>query len=182
MPNDNLNGLSGKALDDLFLSPLGLDRNNTWLCDLLPESRLNPGQKKAIERQYQTLIDSYNLPVPTIPEFSKKELNSAKRRNEILRELKQSQAEILILLGDEPIKWFLNHFDKRFSKLADFGNSPDDYGQKHTIEIDKTIYQVIPLCHPRQAGRLGVSSSKWRNLHEMWVKRQKEQSVNNNLF
>lgn len=37
----HLNGPSGKALDDLFLAPLGIDRTDAWLCDLLPLSRKN---------------------------------------------------------------------------------------------------------------------------------------------
>ena len=44
----NLNGPSGNALDDLFLSPLGITRDDAWLCDLVPHSCLNQKQKKAI--------------------------------------------------------------------------------------------------------------------------------------
>ena len=36
----NLNGPSGNALDDLFLSPLGITRDDAWLCDLVPHSCL----------------------------------------------------------------------------------------------------------------------------------------------
>ena len=49
----NLNGPSGIALDQLFLEPLKLSRNDAWLCDLVPHSCMNPGQKKAIEREIQ---------------------------------------------------------------------------------------------------------------------------------
>ena len=42
--NKNLNGPSGVALNDLFLKPLGHSREQAWLCDLLPESRVNPNQ------------------------------------------------------------------------------------------------------------------------------------------
>jgi hypothetical protein len=50
LPNRNLNGPSGKTLDELYLKSLGLTRNETWLCDILPETRLNPHQVKAIKR------------------------------------------------------------------------------------------------------------------------------------
>jgi hypothetical protein len=33
------------------------------------------------------------------------------------------------------------------------------------------LMKVIPLCHPRQAGRLGKSNEKWAKLHEDWESR-----------
>jgi len=47
--NENFNGPSGKVLDNLYLKPLGYSREDAWLCDLLPYSRINPNQQKAIE-------------------------------------------------------------------------------------------------------------------------------------
>ncbi len=166
-----LNGPSGKVLDELFLNPLGFSREDTWLCDLLPESRVNENQAKAISKHYtKEIIDKYNLPQASIPNFDKKELNSSQRRNEILQELEESNADTIILLGDLPIKWFLNYFDNRYSKLSQFGDTKESYGKEHSIIINNKTYKVIPLCHPRQAGRLGRASMKWGELHDNWVK------------
>jgi hypothetical protein len=105
-----LNGPSGRALDELYLRPLGIDRNETWLCDMLPESRVNPQQKKVIKTHYLPFALQQKLPSSTIPKFNAAELDSEKRRVGILNELKQSQADMLILLGDLPIKWFLKYY------------------------------------------------------------------------
>ncbi len=166
-----LNGPSGRALDELFLTPLGLNRNTIWLCDLLPYSRVNKNQYKAIRDNYTAdLIKKYKLTPATIPPFEKEELNSPSRRAEILQELEESKAETLILLGDQPIYWFLRFFDKKYSRLSQFGETTETYGKPHQMSINGRVYNVIPLCHPRQAGRLGSSSSKWGILHEGWVK------------
>ena len=109
LPNVNLNGPSGRALDELYLKPLSLTRKDAWLCDMIPETRLNPHQKNAINRTYKLLKKTYNLPKVTVPEFRQGELDSAHRRQEILKELFKSQADTLLLLGDLPIKWFLNY-------------------------------------------------------------------------
>ena len=63
VPNDNnLNGPSGRALDKLFLKPLGLDRKMAWLADLLPFSRVNENQQRAIKKHYtQDIISKFNL-------------------------------------------------------------------------------------------------------------------------
>ena len=170
--NKNLNGPSGKALDDLFLQPLGYSRAQAWLCDLLPESRVNPNQKKAVE-YYNELIKStnHNLPEATIPDFDVYELkkNALHRKDEIVAELEASGASTIILLGDLPIRWFLHFFDDR-TKLSDFGYSQETYGQRHDISINGSDYSVIPLCHPRNAARLGTHTSNWAEWHETWIR------------
>ena len=168
--NKNLNGPSGIALDDLFLKPLGYSRKQAWLCDLLPESRVNPNQQKAVN-MYNDIAVKHGLPLSTIPEFREDEImeNVAKRHLEILSELENSGANTIILLGDLPIRWFLHFFDKR-TKLSQFGNSQDTYGLRHDIVINNKSYSVIPLCHPRNAARLGAFSKTWAELHDEWVK------------
>lgn len=169
--NNMLNGPSGRALDSLFLEPLGYDRNEAWLCDLLPESRVNEKQRAAIENHYsKTIIKEFGLSKANIPDFDKAELNLQTRRDEILEELADSKAENLVLLGDLPIKWFLRFHDKRFSRLAQFGETEATYGRQHEIKINNKAYNVISLCHPRQAGRLGNSNAKWGKLHDSWVR------------
>jgi hypothetical protein len=175
IPTDHkLNGPSGRALDDLYLKPLGQNRETTWLCDLLPYSRVNVNQWNAIHNHYTNdIIEKFNLKPASIPNFDKKELNSRIRRDEILQELEMSNVETLILLGDLPICWFLRFFEKKYSSLSQFGDTPETYGKEHEIRINNHIYNVIPLCHPRQADRLGFSTTKWGDLHDYWITKLK---------
>jgi hypothetical protein len=161
------NGPSGIALDKLILHPLGIDRNNTWLCDLVPHSCVNPGQRMAIEREYLPLTQRYQLPTSSVPPLPKP-LVDDKRIDEIVSELMESKASKMILLGDLPIKWFLRHFDKRWHKLSDF----EPYGQIHHVRILDMEISVLPLAHPRQIARLGRSSSHWYKQHQLWVEQK----------
>ena len=171
--DERFNGPSGKVLDESYLQPLGYQREDAWLCDLLPYSRVNPNQKKAIETNYKPLMEGFTLPETTIPEFNPSELKNQSRLDEILAELKQSQADTIILLGDLPIKYFLSHFSK-FKRLSDFGKELDDfgklvtYGNPYKIEIQGKAYKIIPLAHPRQVGKLGSSNSEWYEHHKYW--------------
>jgi uracil-DNA glycosylase len=162
------NGPSGKALDDCILEPLGLTRSAAWLCDLVPHSCRNPGQEKAIERVYAPAALVHKLAaatVPTLPSI----LADETRRNEILAELEASQASTLILLGDEPIKWFLSHFGTPHKRLIGFGQTPETYGRLHPIPIAGRDIDVLPLVHPRQAARLGSHSPVWHQAHTYWM-------------
>jgi len=177
IPADNrFNGPSGIALDELFLKPLGYTREDVWLCDLIPYSRINANQQKAIEKHYNPLIKKFNLPECTIPKFSAAELNNPQRVNEIVDELEKSQAEKIILFGDLPIKHFLSCFSD-YKKLSDFGSTINDYGKEHPVTIRNKTYKVIPLVHPRQAAALGRSILDWKKLHDEWIINQ--QNSNN---
>jgi len=180
-PGKNLNGPSGRTLDEKILSPLGLTRKDAWLCDLLPESRVNENQQKAIKKHYTPdIIKQFNLSPATVPVFNKNELDSKLRRKEILDELEQSQADTLILLGDLPVYWFLRFYSNITDyTLSGFGETNDTYGKPHELMINGKLYHVIALCHPRQSGRLGTSSSKWRLLHEGWISANAQQAYEN---
>jgi hypothetical protein len=84
----NLNGHSGIVLDSHFLNPLGHGRNDAWLCDLVPHSCVNDGQAKAIQREYEPLIQEHNLTRPTVPQVPTCLADDA-RQLSILNELLQ---------------------------------------------------------------------------------------------
>lgn len=168
IPADSqFNGPSGRVLDEHILAPLGYSRKDVWLCDLLPESRMNPGQKKAIEERYNPLIEKFGLnlvtikPIPTI-------FCDDTRILEIKKEIKTSQANTIILLGDLPIKQFLKKVtDIDFVNLKEY-DQKYGYGKSVNISIDGKEYNVLPLAHPRQIGALGSHSETWYNKHQNW--------------
>lgn len=169
-PDKSFNGPSGLALDNLILNPLELERDQAWLCDLVPHSCVNLGQQLAIEREYVPLKDKFNFPDPSVPSVPRK-LSDEKRCNQILGEIIESRADILILLGDKPIQWFLKFFDYRWKRLSDFGQTEELYGHLHDTRIDNFDIKILPLAHPRQIAKLGKSSEIWYEAHQNWLKK-----------
>lgn len=163
------NGPSGLPLDKYFLTPLGLDRSKAWLSDLVPHSCMNPSQKKAIQESYEPLVGNALLPAVSWPSVPSS-LADETRCKEILAEIVDSGAHVVMLLGDEPIKWFLNHFDDRWTKVAHFGKTATEYGRLHSCQLQDLKIDVLPLVHPRQAAGLGHCDPEWRSLHDAWVK------------
>jgi uracil-DNA glycosylase len=161
-----LNGPSGKALDDLFLKPRGLSRADAWLCDLVPHSCRNDKQALALQREYDPLQESLGLPCydwPKLPD----ELADSSRRAAIERELLDSGAETVITLGDQPLMWFMKHYGGKTS-LSAYGTGAD-YGRLHPFMLAGKKLHLRPLVHPRQAARLGSHSAEWANLHHAWI-------------
>ena len=166
----NLNGPSAKVLDEHILKPLGFKRSDAWLCDLLPETRINDNQMKVIKEEYNPKIDEFGLNKVNIPErgdvFADKE-----RCNEILRELEESDARLLVLLGDIPIKQFLNVVaDVPYSSLQEYVDLYG-YGKPTDVTIQGRTIKVLPLAHPRQIGGLGFHSKNWHKMHQDWEKK-----------
>jgi len=163
------NGSSGRALDELYLAPLGFSRTDAWLCDLVPHSFMNEKQSRAIKTHYIPIRGMFNLPTASIPE-EPSVLIGDNRRLEIISELEESQAEIIILLGDKPVKWFLSYVSDCYKTwLSEFGKDTETYGLLHSVIINGKVYQVLPLAHVRQGGALGTHNDDWNQLHNNWV-------------
>ena len=162
-----LNGPSAKVLDEHILAPLGYTRREAWLCDLLPETRLNPSQVKALRDKYEPLREAYNLNDVTIPTRPSR-FCDINRSREITEELMESQAPLLVLLGDIPIQEYLNRVAQvPFSTLQEYVDLRG-YGNPTTVTIGGRAIQVLPLAHPRQIGALGAHSEKWCAMHARW--------------
>jgi hypothetical protein len=163
----HLNGPSAKVLDEHILGALGYTRKDAWLCDLLPETRINNGQAKVIEKEYNPLIEKYGLNEVTIPKRPTV-FCDAQRCKEIIAELKESKAGLLILLGDIPIVQFLTRAaEVPYKSLQEYVEQYG-YGTITTATVDGHTINVLPLAHPRQIGALGAHSEKWNKLHQSW--------------
>jgi hypothetical protein len=166
----NMNGPSGRALDEHFLEPLGFRRAHAWLCDLVPHTCLNPSQARALAREYAPRAERFALPTVDLPPVPTTFADQS-RREAVLQELVESGAETIVLLGDQPVRHWLHELAAPWRSLADFGDSDDQYGRTHAVTIAGKRYGVLPLAHPRQVAALGQHSPKWRARHEAWRQR-----------
>ena len=164
----HLNGPSAKVLDEHILAPLGFTRKDAWLCDLLPETRLNPSQVKALKEKYEPKMKAFGLNEVTIPKRPNVFCDK-KRCEEIIAEIEESKADMVVLLGDIPIKQFLNVVAEiDYNSLLEY-KKQYGYGTSTETLINGKSYKILPLAHPRQIGALGSHSEDWCNEHKKWV-------------
>ncbi len=162
------NGPSGRSLDADFLAPLRVTRADAWLCDLVPHTCLNDAQEAALERSYVGVARKHRLPAVKLPGVPTTFADDA-RRKEISGEVREAQPDVIVALGDQPLRWWARHVAGTHGTLAAFGEAPETYGRLHGIEIDGRAIKLLPLAHPRQVGGLGTHSGAWRKLHRHWV-------------
>lgn len=160
-----LNGPAGAALDELFLRPLGLSRDDAWLCELVPHSCMNDKQAAALHREYDPVRESLGLPIYDWPHLPRV-LADTRRRAEVEQELLDSEAEIVVTLGDEPLKWFVGHYGAE-SDLLSYGREAGEYGRFHPLVVGGRKLVLLPLAHPRQVA--GGHASGWLGVHRRWA-------------
>jgi hypothetical protein len=163
------NGPSGRALDDSYLNPLGLDRDQVWLSDMVPHTLSNEGQQGAIRKHYEPLQQRFGLSKSTVPLEPRdaagwKDLVEVDR---LVHELEQSRADTIISLGNRVILYFLNHVcATRILQLT-----PEHYGSLAQPVIRGRKYQVICLAHMRVTRIRPIDH--WRVIHDDWIARNR---------
>ena len=169
-----VNGPAAKVLEENILEPLGFTRDDAWLCDCLPEARLFPTEYKEIYDKYNPLIREYDLNDVTIRKrpvvFCDKY-----RAEEIVDELMESEAELLILLGDITIGQFLNKVARvPYKSLQDYDEEVG-YGVRTEVTIRGKQIEILPLAHPRQIGVFGAYHEIWHRKHTEWEEKLREE-------
>ncbi|GMO11303.1 MAG: hypothetical protein Ta2D_13530 [Rickettsiales bacterium] len=164
-----LNGESGKCLDLHYLNPLDYERKDAWLCDLIPYSRINQGQKNAIERLGLTTT------IPNAPasnaDYKKQmtDITSTKTYNyridEIKKELFDSGAKDIILLGDYPLQLFLLEVCPIFP-VKNVRDIITKYGIPIKTTINKKEFNVYIFCHPHHI----EYKNNYGKIHKDWIR------------
>ena len=166
------NGPSGRSLDKQFLEPLGLTRADAWLCDLVPYSCMNEGQAQGSRARIYAPGRQVRPPPSVDWQARPGKCTDAARREAIAEELRRSEAELFITLGDEPLEWFAAHVFRSERRVAEYGTNEFSYGRLHDIEFDSRRLRLLPLVHPRQADRLGLHNSCWHVRHASWMREE----------
>lgn len=162
----HLNGPSGRSIDEDYLEPLRLTRDDAWLCDLVPHSCKNQGQAEALKNYYEHYVKAQVLPAakwPTVPS----KLADPARHQQIAEELRESAAEVIITLGDMPLEWFGSAFGSA-RKLSAYGRDPREYGFLHDFEIGGRTLKLLPLVHPKHAAGIRPYRPEWKAVHANW--------------
>jgi hypothetical protein len=154
------NGPSGRALQELYLGPLG--KPTAWLTDLHEGYYLSDGNAKAIAEHYMPMAAELGLPAASLPTRPAQVQPSPERLSALEEEFVTSGAQCVLTLGNEPLPHLFPNDNYKLQL--------DGYGRPaRCMLFGRHEVTVLRLCHPRQAAALGRSSSAWRSTHAAWV-------------
>jgi hypothetical protein len=162
----SVNGIIGKAFDKYYLHPLKLNRDQIWICNLIPYYVLNKNERKSV-RKYNDVNHMFNLPKAEIPSKEERKNDLTKKRfSEIIEEIFLSKAEFIITLGQQPLKWFMQEYNSGMENFLNVKN----YGSIIKIQLESVKFNFIPLFHPRQLLKEKNIDSRVGLLHFDWIK------------
>jgi hypothetical protein len=160
------NGRAGRTLNESYLGPLGLERDNVWIADLQNYYLASDGQIRRIEESYEPLVKAGLVPPTTIVSRASRpriDQLAGDREPPLQAELAESAPTWLITLGDEPVGVL---------GLQDLRNG--DYGQpRHATVFGRDVHHLA-LVHTRQAGKHGRYSPQWHERHHRWLQQLHE--------
>ena len=149
------NGRAGRTLNDAYLTPLGLTRDDVWIADLQNYYLASAGQVKRIEESYEPLVEAGLVPpAMIIPRAARSTIGRLADDRDPPLEAEWAEAEPawLITLGDEPVKVL---------GLENLRNG--DYGRPRRASVFGREVNHLALVHTRQAGKHGSHSPQWHD-------------------
>jgi len=152
------NGASGRALQEHYLGALRLAAADCWITDLVNTYYARPNQRDAFRRAFESRnLEGQEWLLPLRPDRLRP---GPKRMKELRDEFLEAGPSWVLTLGDEPLQ-----------ALGLGRLSAHQYGHPAEEQVFGRPVALIPLTHPRNAGRLGRHSDFWAATHANWVSR-----------
>ena len=177
------NGSSGRHLDQQYLAPLGVQREQVWITDTVNTYFVSEAGANAIATRYGPAAAALGLPVAQLPERPTAEeliIRAAKDHADRLHaELEEAAPEHVLTIGNEALAalWQIG------VTLAQGGTRPGKlsaacYGRRLTIRLGNGhVCLLHPLAHPNllfnphpgRDTRLRAGVEAYRAAHSRWA-------------
>ncbi len=150
------NTISGKALEEHYINPLGLTRKDVWITDLFkcryPKQVYREKQKNdsLIQDVAQTCTNLW-----------------------LIQEIKIAKPKVIVTLSDKQVFQRL----RKIFNLSIPSKFSDVVGKPHKISIDgfKTI--LFPMIHPDISRPMGDGDNRKKNSRQKWVPLHHEKHI-----
>lgn len=172
------NGTSGDGLNTEILEPLGISPGDVWFSDLVPWFFIKKGsitrraQFEAIRDEYAPFAARVGLPAANLPlrltAPSLCRYSIEQRADHLRRELLESDARVLVTLGEEPryvVERIADSVGGRVTRPLKA--TMTDYEQAGALEVDGREIEWWALKHP------GQRDPEWRATHRRWIERRR---------
>ena len=150
---------SGRELEEAYLAPLGLQRKQCWITDLIRVFLFKPGHVE----KYRRLGCTWP-PEPTRDRFEEYAKAGLPWLDE---ELKLARPKIVITLGSE-VAGILQDVDGQKQRNALLG------GDRKNVTICGNTYPAVHFAHPGIVMRPATQRNRWPDLHKKHIELAKK--------
>jgi uracil-DNA glycosylase len=160
------NGSSGRSLDDHYLEPLGLTRDEAWITDCLDTYRMSTGVERALSERFTPIVTDVDLQPSLGGHPGDRAIVSEAlelHRDRLHEELRTAAPEVVITLGNAARRVFASVTDTPLDSRV---LTVDGYG---TAIRTSTGARWFAVAHPGTLSKL----ESWRTAHEHWEHRQR---------
>jgi hypothetical protein len=162
-PVKDLNGSSGKWIEEKVRLRLGISRSDAWISDCLDTYRASTSMHSAIQTVYQPFAQTHGLPAASLLEHPSEDriVGEAKAQHlkRLLGELDASRPEQVVTLGDAALRVFRRLLDDEVGpkRLA----ADDGYGTPVDGAIAGDAVRWHPLAHPAAPPAYQAAHKTW---------------------
>jgi hypothetical protein len=154
-PAAELNGPSGRWVEDRILGPCSVDRSSAWITDCLDTYRLSIRMREAIESVYAPFATAHNLPAADVAAHASEAQIVAEavasHMGRIRHELDEARPSTVVTLGNAALRVFRALLDSPAgpTKLSAQGG----YAEEQLVHVAGRRLRWLPLAHPASPDR-----------------------------
>ena len=158
------NGTTGRALDEHYLRPLGIAREQTWITDCVDTYCISEAGRRAIDARFKPFAAAHGLPQTELlahrSDRTIVEEAIADHLSRLRRELRRASPSVVMTLGSAAARVFAAVVD-----VPDPGGlRVDGYGARRAFTLAGKSLDWYPLVHPRARRQI----AHWTSAHELW--------------
>ena len=172
LPGSELNGSSGRPVEPMYLSPLGLARDDAWLTDCLDTYRASEGVARAIATVYDPIADELGLPRAQLGLHpAEAEIVAEARRDHserLVSEIATCAPDTIITLGNAALRvlWSLPGIVP-MRPDPPTALTPRDYGRPCDVRVDGRPVTLWAVGHPNIVRK----NAAYAAAHDEWMRR-----------
>lgn len=162
-PAGQVNGSSGRWIDEQVLGPLGFRRDKTWITDCLDVYRASKPQAKAIADRFVPFAERIGLALPDLPthptEAAIVREAKADHLDRLANELRDAEPTTIVTLGNAALRVM--------RELVTGANDlepklyAEPYGRRLLGEFETRSVAWYPLVHPGGRGPVQAAHRDW---------------------
>jgi hypothetical protein len=162
-----LNGSSGRWVDEHVLAPLALSRAPACITDCLSRYHCSKPLAQRIENTYESFRKTLDLPAANLPSHPDENTivsAATSERSRLWSELESAKPQIIVTLGNAALRVFAGMIDVADATLPRKLSADESYGRAIQLKVRGASMTWWPLAHPAAPPSYQAAHRRWEQV------------------